>query len=244
MHVETPQPEEYSEHYFLSDCGGFKEFLEGKTPTRHKKALQYLNAQPGEMILDIGCGRGELLRECSVKGADIVGIDYSSAAVGLSENLSSGAPVIQADARALPFHDETFDKIIMLDLAEHLSPSDFQKCLLEAKRVLRQHGQMLMHTPNLWGDRLFSFYYRCKAILRFRRTKSKTSKQTSASYSYSRFHVNVMSPISLKKTLHSAGFKSKIWFAGHPLQEVPRWWVVADKVLFFLSTMWCKAFKG
>jgi 2-polyprenyl-3-methyl-5-hydroxy-6-metoxy-1,4-benzoquinol methylase len=239
--MKTPAPKEYTEEYFLTDCGGFKEYLQGEMPLRHKKALLYLEVHPGEFILDIGCGRGELVQACAEKGSNAIGIDYSPAAVKMSKNWKGNAVIIQASATALPFGEEVFDKVIMLDLVEHLAPGDFLKCLEEVGRVLKKGGQVFIHTPNLWGDYLSSLY--CKAALKLG-TVLKRKKTTPKACSYSALHVNVLSPISLKRILRRGGFKSKIWFARDPLKEVPWWWVVADKILFFVTTIWCKAYKA
>lgn len=237
---KTPDPDEYTKEYFLTDCGGFKEYLQGKLSLRHQKALEYLAVNPGEVILDIGCGRGELLSACREKGGVPVGIDYSSAAITISKRGKENPNLIQASATALPFREETFDKVIMLDIVEHLSATDLMICLRDVKRVLKTGGQVLIHTPNQWGDSLAVLYVKISSILRPWQKKKNVSPST---HSYSTLHVNVLNPISLSRVLRTAGFKSKIWFAGHPLRDVPFTWYLADKLLFFVTTMWCKAYK-
>ncbi len=54
---------------------------------------------------------------------------------------------IVADARALPFKDEVFDRMIMLEVLQHLgSPENKYKALKEAYRVLKPGGLALIHT--------------------------------------------------------------------------------------------------
>jgi SAM-dependent methyltransferase len=237
----TPSPNEYTEDYFLKNCGGYKDYLHGEIPQRHMKALQYLRVNRGEVILDIGCGRGELLSACDKKGAIAIGIDYSPAAVKISRgDKDAHVAVIQASATALPFRDGIFDKIIMLDIVEHLAPDDLLKCLQDARRLLKHGGHILIHTPNQWGDYVSALYYKVGSKLR--RPKEVT-KNNLIVHNYDSLHVNVLSPISLRKVIRRAGFRSKIWFAGHPLQDKPYRWIVADKLLFFLTTMWCRAYK-
>jgi len=236
----TPAPNEYTEEYFLTNCGGFKEYLKGEIPLRHTKALEYLHVNRGEAILDIGCGRGELLRTCDKKGAIAIGIDYSPAAVNISGRGNDvKVAVIQASATALPFRDRIFDKVIMLDIVEHLAPDDLLKCLKDVRRVLKDSGHILIHTPNQWGDYVSSLYCRMSSRLR-PHPKVKTAL---GRCNYDSLHVNVLNPISLQSVLRRAGFRSRIWFAGHPLQDREYQWVVVDKILFFLTTMWCRAYK-
>jgi hypothetical protein len=100
----TPTPNEYTEEYFLTNCGGFKEYLKGEIPLRHMRALEYLQVNRGEAILDTGCRRREFLRTCDKKGAIAIGIDYSPAAVKISgRGNDANVVLIQANATALTF---------------------------------------------------------------------------------------------------------------------------------------------
>lgn len=240
---KTHPPGEYTEDYFLTNWGGFEEYLQGKISLRHQRALEYLEVHPGEVILDIGCARGEFLQLCSKKGGIIIGADYSPAAVKISSIWKNvNVMVIQASATALPLREGIFDKVTMLDLVEHLDPDDLLKCLKEVKRVLKESGQVLIHTPNQWGDYALSFYQKVVSLLRLPFVKVKPDFRPRYSYS---LHVNVLNPISLRKVLRNAGFKSKMWFAKHPqIQDVPCQWLVIDRILFFLTTMWCRAYRA
>ena len=237
---KTPSPEEYTEEYYLTRCGGYKEYLKDEMPLRHKQALKYLNPLIGEVVLDIGCGRGELIQKCNENGCRAVGIDYSPVAAKLSKKIGNQATIIQASATALPFRHEVFDKILMLDIVEHLSMDDLLQSLCEARRVLKNSGHIIIHTPNIWGDRVSEFFY---GIFHKFRTMIGRSKHTELISSCGDMHVNVLSPISLKLALRRTGYNSCIWFAKDPLQEVPWWWALTDRLLFFLTTIWCKAWK-
>jgi 2-polyprenyl-3-methyl-5-hydroxy-6-metoxy-1,4-benzoquinol methylase len=239
---KTPDAKEYTEEYYRSTCCGyFEEYLRGEIPLKHRKALQYLEVHPREVILDIGCGRGELIEACAGKGSKAIGIDYSSAAVKMAKNWKGNAVIIQGSATALPFGKEVFDKVVMLDVVEHLAPDDFLKCLEEVHRVLKKEGQIPIHTPNIWGDNISSLYF--KVAFKFR-TFLKRKKPSLGACPYSAFHVNVLSPVSLKRILRRGGFRSKIWFAGHPLKDTPYWWRTVDKILFFATSIWCKAYRS
>ena len=229
---KTPSATEYSEQYYLSCCGGYQEFLQGRICRRHRLALQYLQPQIGENILDIGCGRGELIKECNLMGANAIGIDYSPSSMKLAAKYLGSGVVIKADATILPFSDNLFHKVIMLDVVEHLDKDDLIKCLTEVRRVLKRHGWVLLHTPNLWGEILDHFY---KRIFWKRRVAAKSDD-------YHNLHVNLLTPMALKRLLKQLGFAPEIWFAADSLlEDVPTSRVMANKLLWFTTSMWCKA---
>ena len=238
---KVPTREDYSEEYFLINWKGYKESLRGEVSLRHKNALEYLDVHPGDMILDIGCARGEFIKLCGERGGTVIGIDYSTAAVNLSNNWKdANVTVIQASATALPFREGIFDKVVMLYLVEHLAPDDAMTCLVDVKRVLKDKGEVLIHTPNQWGEMASQVIIRLfKPILSLIRSNTNL-----ISNDYYSLHVNVPDPISLRRTLHNAGFKCKIWFAKHPLQDAPFTWLLMDRILFFLTTIWCRAYKA
>ncbi|MDI3326397.1 methyltransferase domain-containing protein [Pontibacterium granulatum] len=101
-------------------------------------------------ILDIGSGLGGLMRliEQDLK-LSITGLDITHGLNQINQQLSSLAPsnsspqVITGDAHNLPFKSNQFDLIVF----QHslLNMPDAVQVLRECKRVLTEHGQLLMH---------------------------------------------------------------------------------------------------
>jgi cyclopropane fatty-acyl-phospholipid synthase-like methyltransferase len=153
----------YDEQYFLHVCEGHQEFLssEGDYLSRRlAEALAVAGIAPGMQVLDAGCGRGEILRRAAALGARAYGIDYARVAVELSRRVTASGEeverpgVYQASALYLPFAAESFDRVLMLDIVEHLYPHELALALDEAYRVLRPGGRVVIHTaPNVWYDR-------------------------------------------------------------------------------------------
>ena len=116
----------YDEDYFLSACEGFDEFKltrGSQLSPRLKKSLECANIEPGMKVLDIGCGRGEIVSACSKLGAYTYGIDYAPAAVHIRRiSKENNNQVSLADAKSLPFPKHYFDRVLMLDVVEHLFP--------------------------------------------------------------------------------------------------------------------------
>ena len=144
----------YTREYFLSDqCDGFHEFQEHRGLSYVKQRfVERLGAVAGERVLEIGCGRGEVLLACSEREARTFGIDYARDAIGLTHETCNGRAILaQADATALPFRRQSFHKVFLGDVLEHLTKRQADAMLSEVYRVLEPRGQLLLHTsPNVY----------------------------------------------------------------------------------------------
>jgi SAM-dependent methyltransferase len=83
--------------------------------------------------LDVGCGRGEMLREAARLGFEPV------RGVEVVPDLVDGARVIHAEAHALPFAEKSWDVVTLFDVIEHLIPGDDEAVCRELVRVARRH---------------------------------------------------------------------------------------------------------
>jgi trans-aconitate methyltransferase len=72
--------------------------------------VQLLAPQPGERILDIGCGTGHLTQQIADSGARVLGVDRSPAMVNAARNAYPDLQFEVADARNLPYQSE-FDAV-------------------------------------------------------------------------------------------------------------------------------------
>lgn len=138
----------YDQGYYLESCGGvefFKRF--GAEVLKPQMALAFKEArvEAGMRVLDVGCGRGELLLHVRRAGAFGTGVDYSPQALSLARETSK-APVALCDAKALPFKDKTFDRIFLLGIVDHLHDWELEKLFAELGRVLAEGGSVLAQT--------------------------------------------------------------------------------------------------
>lgn len=99
----------------------------------------------GKKLLDIACGTGVLTEQFVRMGADVSAIDLTAKAVELTkkrlEIYHIAANVIQADAQALPFPDNTFDFVCAWGCLMHMPNTE--KAIAEIHRVLKPGGKML-----------------------------------------------------------------------------------------------------
>lgn len=75
-----------------------------------QSVVALLAPQPGEAILDVGCGTGELALEISQAGATVVGVDASAAMIDAARRNFPALDFRVADAAALPF-ESRFDAV-------------------------------------------------------------------------------------------------------------------------------------
>ena len=71
--------------------------------------LEWLAAKPGEKILDLGCGDGQLTQRIAATGADVLGVDASADMVRAARE--RGVVADLGDAQQLPYADNTFDAV-------------------------------------------------------------------------------------------------------------------------------------
>lgn len=119
---------------------------------RMTDAVRHLTRIPGRgSYLDVGCGRGEMLEHAAALGfAPVTGTEIVPA-------LLDGERIMRAEVHALPFPDNAFDVVSMLDVIEHLIPGDDELACRELGRVARSR---VLVTANNWpsvnsaGDQL------------------------------------------------------------------------------------------
>jgi ubiquinone/menaquinone biosynthesis C-methylase UbiE len=111
---------------------------------RHGLIRAGTQLEPGARLLEVGCGVGAVLAVLGQEfpGVRLVGVDIEPKqlefARGHLERAGVEATVLQADAHALPFEDESFDHVWMMWFLEHIG--DPPAVLREARRVLVPSG--------------------------------------------------------------------------------------------------------
>jgi ubiquinone/menaquinone biosynthesis C-methylase UbiE len=219
----------YTEDYFLTACEGYEEWIasEGEHLSRRLSAAFALaTVEQGMAVLDVGCGRGEILRHCSQLGADAYGIDYAPVAVRMTRDViqgEDGKPVQgvmavgRADAKYLPFPDASFDRVLLFDVVEHLYPWELHQAFLEVGRVLKPDGRLIVHTaPNRWYDQ---YAYPVVRLFRTLMGQGADYPRNPRQFGVAvneHVHVNEQSLFSMRNALAKAGFRSQVWLDSPP----------------------------
>jgi len=101
--------------------------------------LEWLNSRPGERILDLGCGDGQLTLRLAASGAQVTGADLSPEMAAAARARGVDAQV--ANAEALPFKDAVFDAVFSNAALHWVRDQDAM--LAEVRRVLRPGGRFV-----------------------------------------------------------------------------------------------------
>jgi len=101
--------------------------------------------EPGS-LLDVGCGKGNLLKYAHSRGHRVSGLDLSPVALDLAANDVPSAELELGVAEEMPFGDETFDYVTCLGSLEHFAEPPI--AVEEMARVLKPGGKAVVAVPN------------------------------------------------------------------------------------------------
>jgi ubiquinone/menaquinone biosynthesis C-methylase UbiE len=144
-----------------------------------ERTKQYLRAemdfvlsrvQPGDTVLDLGCGYGRTLPELAAKGGSVVGIDNAAASIAMARQAVkeiSNITVKEMDADRLLFTDNLFDTVVCIQNGISAFHCDQKNLLREALRVTKPGGLALFSTyaEKFWEHRLEWFKLQAAAGL-------------------------------------------------------------------------------
>lgn len=97
----------------------------------------------GKSVLEVGCGYGGIIS--AFNSALSVGIDIGEKLISRASNLSGnpGAVFMIGDATRMPYKDQSFDIVLLLDVLEHVSVPE--KLVRESARILKRDGTLCVN---------------------------------------------------------------------------------------------------
>jgi 2-polyprenyl-3-methyl-5-hydroxy-6-metoxy-1,4-benzoquinol methylase len=111
--------------------------------------IRWLDARPGERILDIGCGDGSYDWRIARSGATVVGVDTDEARMATARRCYSGdrTEFLLVDAEAIDFPEASFDKAVSLCVVEHLGCDE--RVMMNVSRALKPGGAFVFSADSL-----------------------------------------------------------------------------------------------
>jgi SAM-dependent methyltransferase len=109
-------------------------------------ALEHVDLNPGQLVLDVGCGVGAFLQLVSGRGARPYGLDASAALLEVARQRLPDADLRVGDMEQLPYEDETFD--LVTGFNSFFFANDIVAALREAGRVAKPGAAVVIQ---VWG---------------------------------------------------------------------------------------------
>ncbi|MBY0462750.1 MAG: class I SAM-dependent methyltransferase [Alphaproteobacteria bacterium] len=100
------------------------------------------------VVLDIGCGVGDLHSYLAQKGRKISGVDVSAESIKIAKNTNKGNIYSVYDGEKLPFDDNTFDAVLTTCVMHHVPPAQWQRFIDEMVRVTKKEGTLAIFEHN------------------------------------------------------------------------------------------------
>ncbi|MBY4227103.1 SAM-dependent methyltransferase [Rhodococcus sp. 05-2256-B2] len=166
-HSKTRDAEAIHHHYDVSNrfyemvlgpsmtytCAAFENIeqsLEAAQENKYRLVFDKLGLQPGDRLLDIGCGWGSMVRYAARRGVQVIGVTLSQEQASWAqkaiedEGLSDLAEVRFSDYRDVP--ETNFDAISSIGLTEHIGVGNYPAYFTFIQSKLRDGGRLLNHS--------------------------------------------------------------------------------------------------
>lgn len=191
QHYSVP-PEEYFQNHDARDRLDYASML--------MQQLKSLGIETGA-LLDIGSGRGEVLRVARENGWDATGVETSSRFAEYAAQYS-GAKIIQKPVVECGFKQNSFDVVVLGAVLEHLYNPD--ETIKEIARILKPGGGLFVDVPNERG-----LYF---VVGNFYQKLRRRNWVVNLAPTFSPYHVFGFGPRSLRALLAKHNLQPAIWY--------------------------------
>ena len=109
-----------------------------------QRTLAHVKPRPGERLLDVGCGTGELLAAIARQdsGATLIGVDPSPAMLAVAREKLPAASFLEGTAESIPVESSSVDWLVTTSAFHYVA--DPLSARREFRRVLRPGGTLVL----------------------------------------------------------------------------------------------------
>ena len=176
-------------------------------------------------ILDIGCAEGYIAKRV-FKNEKILGLDNEAKYLPLAKESGTYSFLLVADAKHIPYKDNTFNFLFSNSVVEHIDKVDV--VLNEAKRILKPKGLFLFTVPNNnFSNQLFF----CKLLRTFGLKKLAINYSKERNRRLNHFHL--YSQEIWSKIINKCGFRLTL-MKDYVSGEILILWDLIAAIQFFL----------
>jgi len=118
---------------------------------RFHEVLRHAALAPGLSVLDLGCGWAYGTHWARVSGCTVSGIDLALDQLQWARHALPDAErlrLVQANACRTPYRTGSFDRVVSVEMMEHVYRPDRDRVIDEIVRVLKPGGRVSISTPN------------------------------------------------------------------------------------------------
>lgn len=154
----------------------------------NKVTLEKVSPEPGEKILDIGCGRGFDGVELAKKGAKVIGLEPSNIMIECAKDYVSqnGATmaIVRGVGEYLPFRDQSVDKVLCKGALDHFCEPTV--VIQQIARVLNPQGKAIIAIANFesLGFKLGRIIWQLRKKIGFRFSGERMPWEVPADHTY------------------------------------------------------------
>jgi SAM-dependent methyltransferase len=112
--------------------------------------LEALALDPAHTVVDAGCGTGRLLEALLDRAGHVIGVDHSPASLEVArarvpEEKRPRLELAVGDVRSLPVADATADRVLCMEVLQHVPTAEFRaEAVAELRRILRPGGILIL----------------------------------------------------------------------------------------------------
>jgi ubiquinone/menaquinone biosynthesis C-methylase UbiE len=152
--------------------------------------------QPDDVILEIGCGAGDMAFHLAPKCKKIIGTDLSPEMISVAQNRKLKSEINNVsfqveDSYNLSFSENSFDKVICINALQVMKEP--QKAVLEGHRVLREGGEFASITYLFGESGLLEYFKLTKWIIKYGKPKywhNFKSEELTSIFKNTDFHID------------------------------------------------------